>query len=52
MGYSPWDHKRVGYNLVTTQQHILQTEHGLSQKARVALKCSVVSFYRLGDFIG
>ena len=34
------------------EEHMLQTEGGPSQRAIVASKCGMVSFYELGNFTG
>ena len=45
--------KVIGKKWIYLQRDTPQTEYGPSQKARgTALKCGLVSFYRLGNFIG
>ena len=44
--------KVIGKKWIYLQRDSPQTEYGPSQKARVALKCGLFSFYRLGNFIG
>ena len=45
--------KVIGKKWIYLQRDTPRTEYGPSQKARgTALKCGLVSFYRLGNFIG
>ena len=44
--------KVIGKKWIYLQRDTPQTECGPSQRARVALKYCLVSFYRLGNFIG
>ena len=48
MGYSPWDHKRVGHDLVTKQQQTIQGAAAAASSAAAAAK-SLQSFPTLCD---
>ena len=43
--------KWIFYLFRFREKHTPQTERGPSQRASAAVKCGVVSFYRLGNFI-